>query len=461
LNVPPDRLLTVHDVSERLRLHPITLYRLVRKGRIPFIRKQGLGIRFRKDEIDEWLAQGAFRPSPIQEAGRQIDLLSENYVKMPNRGGLGEMAKAKLKTRLNFGYGAIYGRETKSGIVRWYIDYRDAKGKRVQKLAVHASSQEEAKQALDFEVLRARNRACGIELHDEGTLFGQLSKMYLEDYAKHNKTSWKDDQYRLDANMVPFFGKWLVVDISPQHIERYKGHRLGEDVSRSTINRELTILKKMFNLAIDWGLTTNNPVRRVKLFSEKDTQKERILTPEEEARLLEQSPDYLRPILMMALDTGMRRGEILRLRWEDVDLKVKQIAVKHTKNGKDRFVPINARLLAVLSLLGPPRGKSGFVFPNPATGKPYTEVKKSFKRACDRAGIKGLRFHDLRHTFASRLVEVGVDIVTIRDLLGHFSIKVTQRYTHSGKNQKAAAVELLAQKSPQNWGNLLHPCYTN
>jgi excisionase family DNA binding protein len=181
LNVPPDRLLTVHDVSERLRLHPITLYRLVRKGRIPFIRKQGLGIRFRKDEIDEWLAQGAFRPSPIQEAGRQIDLLSENYVKMPNRGGLGEMAKAKLKTRLNFGYGAIYGRETKSGIVRWYIDYRDAKGKRVQKLAVHASSQEEAKQALDFEVLRARNRACGIELHDEGTLFGQLSKMYLED----------------------------------------------------------------------------------------------------------------------------------------------------------------------------------------------------------------------------------------------------------------------------------------
>lgn len=111
--------------------------------------------------------------------------------------------------------------------------------------------------------------------------------------------------------------------------------------------------------------------------------------------------------------------------------------------------------------MGPPKGKTGLVFPNPATGKPYIDVKKSFKLACGKAGIEDLRFHDLRHTFASRLVEAGVDIVTIRDLLGHFSVKMTQRYTHPGKSQKVAAVELLAEKSVPNGGNPLHPCYTN
>ena len=120
-----------------------------------------------------------------------------------------------------------------------------------------------------------------------------------------------------------------------------------------------------------------------------------------------------------------------------------------------------SRLRAVLSRLGPPGGKTGLVFPNPATGKPYTDVKKSFKLACRSAGVEGLRFHDLRHAFASRLVEAGVDIVTVRDLLGHFSIKVTQRYTHPGKSQKFAAVELLTQETAQNAENLLRPCYTN
>lgn len=451
-------LLDVRELSAFLKVSPCTIYRQVRARAIPFIRLPGSGIRFRKEAIEDWATLATYKPIHVEASN--LDLLPSNYVRIRKRGGLGEMAKAKSKARHHFGYGAIYGRETRTGILRWYIDYRDAKGKRIQKLAVHASSPEEAQQALRNEVLKEQNRACGVKVVDQEFTFKQLSQMYLEDYAKHNKTSWRDDRYRLDANMTPVFGDYILGDITSHHVERYKGKRLSDGVTRSTVNREITILKKMFNLAIDWGLASHNPVTRVRLFSENDTQKERILTYAEEARLLDHSPDYLRPVLIIALNTGMRRGEILRLRWEDVDLDQGHIAVRKTKSGKDRLIPINAQVRDVFSFLWPLRGKSGLVFPNPATGKPYTEVKKSFKEACRKAKIDGLRFHDLRHTFASRLVEAGVDIVTIRDLLGHFSVKVTQRYTHPGKSQKIVAVELLAEKSAQNGGNLLHPCYT-
>lgn len=199
----------------------------------------------------------------------------------------------------------------------------------------------------------------------------------------------------------------------------------------------------MINLAMDWNFADKNPVVKIKLFSEKDTQKERILT-EEELKLLSESPSYLRPILVTALNTGMRRGEIFNLKWDKVDFTKRTITVTNTKSGKNRIIPINDLLLQELILQRKANGKCPFVFPNPDTKRPFTDIKKGFKYACERAGIKDLRFHDLRHTFASRLIQVGVDLITVRDLLGHFSVRVTQRYTHSNQDQKTQAVGLLA-----------------
>lgn len=102
------------------------------------------------------------------------------------------------------------------------------------------------------------------------------------------------------------------------------------------------------------------------------------------------------------------------------------------------------------------------MFTNPETGKPYVDIKKAFRGACRRAGIKDLRFHDLRHTFASRLIEKGVDIIKVKELLGHSTVKVTERYTHSNREERKKAVELLCKKSPKIAGkleNLLHSCY--
>jgi integrase len=199
----------------------------------------------------------------------------------------------------------------------------------------------------------------------------------------------------------------------------------------------------MFNLGIDWGYLAVNPANKVKLFSEKDNLKERVLTEGEELRLLDASPAHMRPIILCGLHTGMRRGEILDLHWDHVDFDRREIRVDRTKSGKTRFININGTLLSLLRRQRMEDPKSELVFPSFRTGQPFVEVGKAFRRACKTASITGLRFHDLRHTFASRLVARGVDIITVKELLGHSSVRITERYTHSQNEQRRQAVRKL------------------
>jgi integrase len=210
-----------------------------------------------------------------------------------------------------------------------------------------------------------------------------------------------------------------------------------------------TLLKKMFNLALDWGYCAHNPVLKVKLFSERDNLKERVLSEEEEAKLLEQCPRQLKPIVIAALNTGMRRNEILMLKWEQVDLKTLTLQVTRTKSGKNRMIPINNALLEVLNIQRQ-NVNSNFVFPNPENGEPFRSIRNGFISSCRRAGIENLRFHDLRHTFGTRLIQKGVDIVTVQNLLGHRNVTITQRYTHTSSVQKREAVDLLVEKVPKH-----------
>ncbi len=368
---------------------------------------------------------------------------------------------SKNSKRWNYGFGSIYTRKTKQGRERWYIDFKDS-GERVRQVVESAKSRAEAVKVLQEKVSEAFNKVYNPDAEKSKTTFQELADSYLNNYAKASKKSWKDDMYRIEAHMKPFFGTYKLGDITPLSIEKYRVERLKIGVTKSTVNREITIMKKMFNLAIDWKLTCSNPVLKVRLFSEKDTQKEKIITREEETKLLAEIPDYLKPILNVALNTGMRRGEILNLMWEQVDLARRIIRVRYTKSGKSRIIPINDDLLNEFLVLERLNCGNLYLFPNPKTGLPYTEVKKSFKSACKRAGIEGLRFHDLRHTFATRLIQSGVDIITVRDLLGHFSVRVTQRYTHSNQNQMVAAVQSLGNmdsKTSKNGDDLAHICH--
>jgi len=151
-----------------------------------------------------------------------------------------------------------------------------------------------------------------------------------------------------------------------------------------------------------------------------------------------------------ALYTGMRRGEIFALRWADVDFKRREIRVTQSKSGLGRVLPVNSILLRNFESLKARNGMSENVFTNPKTGKRYMDIKKAFAGACRRAAIRDLRFHDLRHTFASRLVKKGVDLIIVKELMGHASVVTTQRYTHSQAEEKLRAVETLTENSQKS-----------
>ncbi len=213
-------------------------------------------------------------------------------------------------------------------------------------------------------------------------------------------------------------------------------------IAKATINRELATLKAFFNMAIRDGKTDVNPVKEVKFFKE-DNKKERILTPEEIQRLLAECNGHLRPIVQIALNTAMRLREILYLKWCNVDFNRNIIVVTKTKSKKNRNVPMNG--LVTETLQGIER-KSEYVFCDPKTGEPYHSIKTTFGKALKRAGLVGVRFHDLRHSAASMMVESGVDLATVKEILGHSSIEMTMRYTHPTTEGKMNAVKALEKQ---------------
>ncbi|MFC1599238.1 tyrosine-type recombinase/integrase, partial [Candidatus Omnitrophota bacterium] len=206
-------------------------------------------------------------------------------------------------------------------------------------------------------------------------------------------------------------------------------------------------IKHIFTMAMQWGKAESNPVKKVKLFRE-NNQRVRYLEKEEIESLINNSRGYLKRIVIIALNTGMRKGEILGLKWRDVDLKRGIIYLLNTKNGERREIPMNSAVK--WALIKQPKHKDGpFVFCN-KNGKSFGNVRKSFIAALRKSGIINFRFHDLRHTFASQLVMGGVDLNTVRELMGHKSIRMTLRYTHLSPAHKSRAVDLLDRIWSQN-----------
>jgi len=453
-------LLTVKEASLFLKASPSTLYRLCFSGNLPHIKKS-FGIRFKLEDLENWLDKDKRKASVL-------DSILKNALTKPSplyidrvKGGQGAMAKAK-KTRLNCGFGAVYIRKTKRGKPRYYADYRDKQGKRIQRLIRNATNWQEALEGLKNAVLKEHYRQCGVEEEKQPIKLKEFSELFIENYSKVNKQSWKDDQERLRW-INGLFGDVVLNEVSPIHIEKLKSRKLKEGVTRTTVNHYLKTLKRMFNIAIAWEYTDKNPVKGIKFYSEKDAQRDRVLTGEEEDRLLGAASGRLRPILIVALNTGMRKGEILRLMWRDIDLENRVIQVKKTKSGEPRTLPINSRLLDELTLLKRRSGNSQHIFTNTKTGEPLKSVRRSFDDALQAAKIQNFRFHDLRRTFGSRLALAGVDLNRIKELLGHASIKTTEIYLHAELKDIRDAVEVLCQnlpKSGKKQGDLLHIRYT-
>ena len=239
----------------------------------------------------------------------------------------------------------------------------------------------------------------------------------------------------------------------------------------ATINRDIGALKAAFSRATEWGLLDVNPIAKIKPLRVDNTPKPRFLSDSEErclsAALYSRErrlcnaenavrpplasvrfADHLKPMTLLAMNTGLRRGEIFSLTWEDLDFErcIVTVGGKNAKSGKTRHVPLNFICLNVLKQWADQ--KSGqksdedFVFPG-KSGRKLVNIRKAWVKVIAEAGIQNFRWHDLRHHFASKLVQRGVDLNTVRDLLGHADLKMTLRYAHLSPDNKADAVALL------------------
>lgn len=268
----------------------------------------------------------------------------------------------------------------------------------------------------------------------------RLYSLYF-DYSRLNKRSHKSDCVLLGI-VKDYFKDTNVYNVTPNILEQFKDYLLHiRKVKASTVNRYFALLSKMFNLAIDNELTDKNPVRSIKKLRE-DNYKIRFLTKTEEDSLysvLEHSPKYLSDIVTTALQTGMRKGEILNLKWSNIDFEFGFIEVLETKSGKSRKIPISSKLKQVLDNI--PR-TCDYVFN--IAGEKIGDIKKCWNTAIRNAGITNFRFHDLRHTVATRLIEKGIDIVVVKEILGHADISTTMRYAHAVPYRKLEAANVLA-----------------
>jgi integrase len=323
----------------------------------------------------------------------------------------------------------------------WSIDYYVGAHRIREKIGPSKGEAEKALAVRKGQIVQGR-----FELHPQMSVptFQQFAERYTE-YSKVNKRGFYNEKYRI-AQLVKFFGKRKLSDLTGWDGEKLKA-RLNSSMKPATVNRLLGNLKHMMSMAMKWNILIKNPFAGVKLLQVPKF-RERILTKEEEEVLLSacdrvRAP-YLRPIVMLALNTGMRKGEILSLQWAQVDLVNRLI---HVYNGKtaqsDRRIPMNDTVFEVLANLSE-RRKSDFVFPSHRKpGDRFRDPKVGFLKAIRMAGISKCRFHDLRHTFASRLVRAGVDLITVQHLLGHATITMTARYAHSLADDKIAAVRRL------------------
>jgi integrase len=245
--------------------------------------------------------------------------------------------------------------------------------------------------------------------------------------------------------LMPFFKDSNLISISPKMISRYKVLRKGDGVKPATINRELAMLSKAFNLAVkEWEWAKDNPTSKVSKERENNA-RDRWLTKDEEKRLLDNSPEWVKQILIFSLNTGLRLGELSSLEWSRVNILNKAILINITKNGEQRTVPLNKSALSVLEKkLKVKSLKNDYVFLNRYGGKVnHNSLRNVFHKLLRRAGIDNFRPHDMRHTFATRMAQKGIDIYKISKLLGHKDIKMTQRYAHHCPESLRIGVDVL------------------
>lgn len=326
---------------------------------------------------------------------------------------------------------------------KWYCRFQ-LNGERKHLLCHGAKNQKEAEHIANGYKYKLQQQQNGIiPRDDKGVTLNKVLDNFLE-YSANNKKSYKQDKSRVRI-LKEYFKIRYAKDVKPSDIEKLKSSFLNKGLSKITINRYIEVISKAFNMAIDNELISKTPIKKNAKFSQKNYVV-RSLSQEEETRLMKvlSAPEYeyLKGIVIVALNTALRRQNILDLTWEQIDLEGKVIEITENKSNKHIFKPINDTLLQYFQSI-PEKNRVGYVFINPLTGKKCKEIKRAWKTVKEKANLTNFRFHDLKHTVGTRLADKGVPIPVIRAILDHSDIKTTMRYVHTADKQILSAMNLL------------------
>ena len=352
---------------------------------------------------------------------------------------------------------AIFGRKNKSGTI-WGIDLYLPDGSRYRKTVGRTKKQA---QVVERKIkTQIADGTWGIKKKPDITFADFLDKYFEYTETNRSASTHRIHKYVIEANLLPYFGKYKLREIPRLNVERYKTHRLSQDVVRDTVNHELKNLSHILTMAVKWEYIDKNVVKGVERFKVPE-KPPRFLSLQEIGQLLDAAGEsYIYPLIVTALHTGMRKSELLNLKWSGVDFEQNTITIQsdadwHTKNYKSREVDMTPVLRDVLQKQWHKHLELGIEVDYVFTyqGNRLKDARHSIKTVFQKAELQDATLHTLRHTFASQLVMAGVSLMVVQKLMGHARYETTLRYAHLSPEHVKKQVEKLPYSSMmvRNW----------
>ncbi len=343
-----------------------------------------------------------------------------------------------------------------TGRKTYYLRYKNLRGKQVEcKLA--SADILKLSQVRELALQHLAQIAMGVDpfeekkgLKDIPTFADFVAQSYVP-HIKGYKKSWTTDISLLKNHLLPALGKLHLDEITRRHIVNlFSAHRAAH--MPGSTNRIIILCRYIFNCAIKWETAgiTRNPTAGIELYPE-NNKRERYLSADEAKRLFEILNDSqaktLKYIVSMLLLTGARRNEVLNSKWEDFDIEHRLWKIEFNKTGRTRYVPLSDGAIQVLQALPVIKGCE-YPFANPDTKKPFVGIFYAWDTARKKAGMPDLRIHDLRHSFASFLINGGRSLYEVQKILGHTQVKTTQRYAHLSQDSLISAANTAMKSVP-------------
>lgn len=315
---------------------------------------------------------------------------------------------------------------------------------------INLAEARELAQTLKAEILLGKNPQAEERARLAVLTLNQFFNEHYLPFAKQNKRSWLRD-VQLFVRIDKRFGSRRLNEVSRLELQKFHMDLVNEGLAPATANHHVKLAKRIFNVAIMWDLASNNPASKIRLIRE-DNLVENLLNDEEFNSLISvlrtERPRAVCDLLMFLVSTGARFNEAAKSKWADVDLDKKTWTIPMTNNKakKKQTVPLNDSAMVILNEL-PTKENSEFLFVNVKTKKPYTTIARSWVVLKKKAGIeKPLRIHDLRHNFASMLINSGVSVYMCQKLLRHATSVTTQRYLHADMSSLQNASDVASRK---------------